>query len=107
MKLLYGYNEIPKGYEELTSNYEAFNIIMGSLELSGVFSDSLIQKMYGLCTNGIILKEKLYDKAITQDEFNIKRKELHDDFSKIFNVYSIFSHEFKTSCLSHFHSIFF
>jgi len=97
--------EQPKGYEALTDNYEALNALMGSLELSGVFSNELLKKVYGVCYKTIATRENLHDGYITYELAEEKLREFQADFEKIFSVYNIFSQEFSSHLWGLYHTV--
>lgn len=106
MNLEYANLVVPKGKEHLKPNYESFNNLLGSLEVSGVFSDKLIQKVYNVSIQIIDLKHLSETDKYTKDELDEKYMKYFKMFHNIFRCYNIFSQEFKSDLLEHFHGIY-
>jgi len=97
--------EQPEGYEALTNNYEALNALLGSFEMSGVFSNELLKKVYGICFKTITIRENFHDGKITFGDAEKMLGALHIEFDNIFKVYCIFSQEFTVRLYGLFHTV--
>lgn len=97
-----------KGYEK---NFEVAQELMTSFEYSGVFSETLLDKVFRILLQCVEVVS--YDDSKDKNCFNITNELTHEirrgtkqeslmakynQFEKIFNCYSIFSQEFKGYC---------
>lgn len=96
-----------EGYEK---NFEVAQELMTSFEYSGVFSETLLDKVYRLLiqTTEVVSYDDSKDKNIfnlkdnkkgTKQEYLMQKWE---EFKKIFDCYSIFSDNFKGYCTAMF-----
>jgi hypothetical protein len=97
-----------KGFEK---NYEIAQELMNSFEYSGVFSETLLNKIFKLliqCTEVVS-----YDDSKDKNIFNLKNgsskgtkqeylTEKWEEFQQIFDCYCIFSDKFKGYCTAMF-----
>jgi hypothetical protein len=95
MKLEYQFVEAPKHLENLKSNYEAHNKLMANVQLSGVFSDKLISRVYSLSSIALDVRIEQEKCNIENDKAERRLQELCIEFQGLFNAYNIFSQEFK------------
>ena len=104
MELTYGLH-LPPQDTEFKENYEAFNTLMGTFELSGVFSEKLLDKVYVLALRALDVKIKKSKKEIEAKEADELRKKIYVEFHTLLNTYNIFSQEFKKTSLGLFHTL--
>lgn len=76
----------PKGFEK---NAEFAQQLMTTLEISGVFSEALLNKVFDILYITLDAVEKKTDKVPFEQ---------YQEFNTILNTYCIFSEEFKTTC---------
>lgn len=95
-----------KGYEK---NFEVAQELMSAFEYSGVFSETLLDKVHRILIKCVEVVS--YDDSKNKNCFNCKSGrgtkqqyliEKWDEFKKIFECYSIFSDTFKSYCSSMF-----
>jgi len=86
-------------------NYKSFNKLMETFDLIGVFSDKMVEKVFSLSNRMIDIKNYVLDNKMSQEDADIKFKELISEFTIFLNMYSIFSNKFKSNCLILFISI--
>ena len=95
-----------KGYEK---NFEIANELMQSFELSGVFSEVLLSKVYRILLQCVEVVS--YDDSENKNCFNLKSGkgtkqeyliERWEEFNQLFDCYCIFSDKFKGYCTSMF-----
>ena len=86
-------------------NYKAFNKLMETFDFVGVFSDKMVKKVFGLASRMISVKNYVLENKMSQEDADIKYKEIVTEFTTFLNVYSIFSSSFKSNCIMLFISI--
>ena len=104
MELTYGIH-LPTQDSELKENYEAFNSLMGNFELSGVFSEKLMDKVYSLAWRALDIKIRKSKNEIDSKTADELRKNIYVEFYTLLNTYNIFSQEFKKISLGLFHTL--
>lgn len=105
MGLTYQVGEPPKELKKLQSNYEAFNKLMGNMELCGVFSDKLIARVYSLAWEALDIRIKQERGKIEREKANEILHKMYFEFEELFNTYNIFSREFKSISFGLFHTL--
>lgn len=91
--------------ENNIDNYKSFNKLMETFEFVGVFSDKMIKKVFSLAFRMIDIKNCALENKMSQEDADIKNKEITSEFITLLNVYSIFSSSFKSNCIMLFISI--
>lgn len=82
--------------------YKAFNVLMGSFDFSGIFSESIIKTVYGLASRILQNKHNVIDNKITLEDAAEKNIIVFNEFKQILDTYIIFSDIFKQKCYSQF-----
>lgn len=105
MELNYLVGDAPKSLKSLEMNYQAHNNLMSNIQLCGVFSDKLIERVYSLSwvALGVVIDIEKGD--IKLIEGSRRLKELNIEFQGLFNSYNIFSQEFKIVCFELFNRV--
>lgn len=104
MELTYGIHLAPQDVE-FKDNFDAFNTLMGNFELSGVFSEKLMVKIYSLACRALDIKMRKAKNEIDAKSADELRKKIYVEFHTLLNTYNIFSQEFKRTSLSLFHTL--
>jgi len=105
MKLNYLIGEPPKEFKKLKSSYEAHNQLMSNMQICGAFSDKLIERVYALSWNALDVRIEQEKGKIEKDKANEILHKIYDEFKGLFNVYNIFSSDFRVYSFGLFHTL--
>ena len=105
MNIDYQVGEPPKELKKLQSNYEAHNKLLANMQLCGVFSDKLIERVYSLAWNALDVRIEQEKGKIENEKANEILHKMYFEFQELFNTYNIFSSEFKSISFGLFHTL--
>lgn len=92
-------------FAHLQKNYDAFNVFMSNFQLSGLFSDRLIQRVYGLSWNALYSIVDVEKTHTSFDTLEFLLNSLISELETLFNTYNIFSEEFSNISINLFKEI--
>lgn len=84
-----------KELQKLHANFEAHDKLLSNMQLCGVFSDKLIERVYVLSWRALGVRIKRENAEIEKPDADKDLHNLYSDFKGLFDAYNIFSAEFK------------
>lgn len=105
MNLNYLVPEPSEDLKKLKPNYDAHNKLMSNLQLCGVFSDKLIERIFSLSWRALDVRIDQYRGKIDNQKADEILNKINVEFQGVFKAYNIFSNEFKTTSFGLFHTV--